>query len=108
MPFIRLQDLKPGTVSVEDIKDRTGRVILGAGSVITLKKLKTLKAWGVTEVLVGGDPDAETDKSAEENEDAIQESKDKELTELFRFTDKRHPVIQELFASCLARKMDSK
>ena len=35
MPLIRLQDLKLGMAPVEDIKDRTGRVILNLGTKIT-------------------------------------------------------------------------
>ncbi len=35
MPFIRSQDLKLGMAPVEDIKDRTGRVILNLGTKIT-------------------------------------------------------------------------
>ena len=35
VPFIRLQDLKLGMAPLEDIKDRTGRVILNLGTKIT-------------------------------------------------------------------------
>ncbi len=107
MPFIRLQDIKSGMVPVEDIKDRTGRVILNAGTKISSHHIKTLKAWGITEVLISDDSKTEEDISIEEVEISAKGQLKKEMIRLFRFTDARHPFIKELFVSCLDRKSDS-
>lgn len=107
MPFIRLQDVKPGMAPIEDIKDSTGRVILNAGTQITLKHIKTLKAWGITEVLVG-DVQEEIEVDNREDIEVMGEKQlKKEMVKLFHFTDPRHPFIKQLFISCLARKNDS-
>ncbi|MCH8157017.1 MAG: hypothetical protein IID18_04575 [Nitrospinae bacterium] len=93
-------------IPVKDVMDRTGRVLLGAGKEVSSKQIKTLRAWGITEVVVGEDSQA-SDEDAKKGAGTPKGSLEKKLAEVFRFTDQRHPAIKELFASCLERKSDT-
>ncbi len=94
MGTISVERLKPGAVLVHDIKDRSGRVLFRAGEKLTEQRLKTLRAWGITEVNVAGE-NAGRDEFVENPEDlALAET---ELKGFFRHADLQHPATKELF-----------
>ncbi|QPJ65596.1 MAG: hypothetical protein G3M78_09400 [Candidatus Nitrohelix vancouverensis] len=108
MGSLRIEEILPGMVASQDVKNRVGRVIMTAGSVITEKQIKTFKSWGVTSVDV---QDAESEPVADaEPADALKMESNsddlkKEMMQLFRFTNPRNPVVRELFKLCVDRKM---
>ncbi|MGM0678080.1 MAG: hypothetical protein ACQETW_11825 [Pseudomonadota bacterium] len=51
-----------GTVLAEDVRDRSGRLLLSAGIPLKDKHLRVLKTWGVTQVAIWQDaPPSATD-----------------------------------------------
>lgn len=92
-------------VTATEVKDRMGRTLLDSGQPITEKNLKTLKAWGVTEVNIES---SEEPQKVLRKEPATIEAPPaiiKEQDTLFKFTDRRHPAIAELYDVCLVRKV---
>ncbi len=108
MPLLRIKDLKSGMIVAKRIVDKNGRLILSAGEKISSKHIRTFKAWGITEVDVddSGGSDFGT-PSLKESAPSVPDKILKEVDELFRYTDKRHPVISELVELCIVRKMES-
>ena len=105
MKSIKIKFIKEGMVTATEVKDRMGRTLLTEGQVITAQKLKTLKAWGVTDANI---------KDSKGSDEVVQEVDKiiaspaiiKEQETLFKHTDRRHPAIAELYDICLARKVE--
>lgn len=95
MPM-RLDDARPGMVLAADVKDRRGRLLLTAGREVTVHALRIFKIWGVTEVeVVGCEPPAAADDGPA---DLVRlEAARAHLAECFRYADRAHPAIVELF-----------
>ncbi|WP_291323384.1 HDOD domain-containing protein [Desulfonatronospira sp.] len=55
MGKIIVEDLKPGMVLEDDVRDFNGRFLLGRGLSIEEKHLRIFKIWGVSEVDIHGD-----------------------------------------------------
>jgi hypothetical protein len=106
MKSVKIKSLRKGMVTAAELKDRMGRTLLTAGQAITEQNLKTLKAWGITEVNIA-DSEGSKKASQEEGQKAVKASPAiiKEQEALFKFTDRRHPAITELYDICLARKV---
>jgi hypothetical protein len=49
MAKLNLEDVQPGMVLEKDVEERSGQVLLRAGSEITDRHLNILRSWGVTE-----------------------------------------------------------
>jgi len=102
MKRVRTGDLKPGMIPAAEVSSHNGRVLLAPGQPLTDELIVMLKAWGVHKIDIentggqGDDPFSRMDESPEPERAA--------LDELFRFTDREHPAIQELYAFCLLRK----
>ena len=52
MPTLVTEDLAPGMVLDQDVKDRSGRLLVRSGSELTERSLRVLRTWGVVEVRV--------------------------------------------------------
>jgi len=106
MKSIKIKFVKKGMVTATEVKDRMGRTLLASDEPLTLQKLKTLKAWGITEINVKC---LEKPKEAlkEEVAMAVKASPEiiKEQETLFKYADRRHPAVAELYDVCLARKV---
>ena len=50
MKSLKTKSLRKGIVAATEVKDRMGRTLLPSGQTITAQNLKTLKAWGITDV----------------------------------------------------------
>jgi len=109
MANVRIKDLKPGMVLANHAKDPNGRLLLSVGEEITDKHIRTFKAWGITEVEIdSGDEDGVIDgQPSEINVEQVPAQVREEVDELFRYTDRQHPIIEELVELCTLRKMKS-
>jgi hypothetical protein len=107
MIAVKVQDLKEGMIPAKDVKDRDGRLILASGNNITTKHIKTFKAWGVTEVSVSdGSEDGRGSFPGQIVEPIkIPREIQDEMGELFRYVDRDHPAMRELYDLCLTRKL---
>ncbi|VAX28124.1 hypothetical protein MNBD_NITROSPINAE05-933 [hydrothermal vent metagenome] len=105
MPFLKIQNLKPGMTLADEVKSHSSRVLLPEGTVLTEKHILNLKAWGTAEVdihansMVGGSiPEA-----VSVDPEKLAKAK-KEVGDLFYFSNQDHPAIAELMRlSCLNR-----
>ncbi len=109
MKSVKIKSIREGMVTATEVKDRVGRILLASGITITEKHLKIFKTWGITEVKI------KTVKRELPTSDDIESKKEvvdpliiKELDQLFQFTDRRHPVMDELYSLCLSRKVKSR
>lgn len=96
MGTVTLDRLTPGMKLAADVKDRTGRVILAAGSSLTEKHLRIFRMWGITQADVEGvDARPEQVTVPVEDTDILREA-ELRVRELFRHTDLSHPAVGEL------------
>ncbi len=107
MKNINVSELIEGMVLSKDAVDIRGRVILSAGNYIKDKHIKIFKSWGISKVCIEGDLKKEnSQKSCDKKDPRITELVEKEMKELYKFTDKRHPAIKELFDLSTERKTE--
>jgi len=98
MGILNFEDLQPGMILAGDIKDRSGRILLGKEHTLTEKDLRILKMWGVTEAQIDGvDREEVISRVASQCDPAILEKIEKCLRERFCHTDQSHPFVKELF-----------
>lgn len=89
-----------------DVRDRSGRMLLGAGAELTGKHLVIFRTWGVLEVDIEGVGDVpgsdslQSDIDPDELAAAVQS-----LETLFRHTNRSHPAIAELMKLAALRKV---
>jgi len=107
MLSVNLKDVRPGMIPSQDVRDRTGRVLIEAGKEITSKHMKVLKAWGVPEIKIVKEGALEEKREGAAGKVQVSNKIEKEMLELFRHADRRHPAIRELFNLCSLRKANS-
>ncbi|SEP80412.1 hypothetical protein SAMN05421693_10691 [Ectothiorhodospira magna] len=102
----------PGMVLAEDVRDRSGRLLLSAGLPLREKHIRVLKTWGVFQVAVWTDsqPDADAeainpdqrergtvlDEMALKRAEAI-------MVPAFAHANLEHPIMQRLFQIAVER-----
>jgi hypothetical protein len=96
MGIVHINKLKPGMVLADEVRDISGRLLLGKGKTIQPDHFRIFKIWGVTEVNIcgnnGGKEETKPDFDPEQYE------KVKESTQqVFRYSDLEHPAIKEIF-----------
>ena len=94
MPRLCLEDARPEMVLAADVRDRNGRLLLAAGQALTARVLRTFRMWGVTEVDVPAEGDADGTSTVEPSE--IPADVLARIDSLFRHTDRSHPLIAML------------
>lgn len=62
MAIIPLDELQPGMTLADAARDATGRVLLAAGIEVEERHLKIMRTWGVVEVNIQGEGEAENPK----------------------------------------------
>jgi len=99
MSIITLKNLKPGMILAQEVRDLSGRLLLGQGLEITPKRLRILKAWNITEVEVVEDTKSGETKSAilENIDPDLQRQAVEMAADHFHHTDTGHPLIAQLF-----------
>lgn len=107
MGLIQINQIEPGMVLAEDLKDRKGRFLLPGGASLTTKHIKTLKMWGVIEANIEGivAEDVEDTAISKIDPTTIEMAK-KIVRERFRYSNIDHPAIQELFRFCTLQKAE--
>ena len=109
MPLLNTEDLAPGMVLEQDVKDRSGRLLVRSGSELTERSLKVLRTWGVMEVRVRED-DQTRELAAEEPPHPLA-TVDPELVtrgmqhaeRIFRHVDMGHPAAAALASLVVER-----
>ncbi len=106
MARINIEDVQPGMVLESDAKDRSGRVLLGAGNTLTEKHLKIFKTWGVTEADIKGIEKEEVAARVISRLDPLRlKEVEAQTRERFRHSDMNHPFTSELFRLLTVRSV---
>jgi hypothetical protein len=88
-----------------DVRDRSGRLLLGAGTELSERHLIILRTWGVVEVEIAGADEGENDTLAVNAIDpALWDAIEKEISPLFRYADTTHPAVKELMRMRIVRE----
>jgi len=97
MGMVPLDNLAVGMVLAADVRDRTGRLLLGAGAPLTGKHLTIFRTWGVAEADIEGvhDGDAAPALPAEVDPVALAAAEEA-LRPLFRHANLEHPAMREI------------
>jgi hypothetical protein len=79
---LKIDDLKPGMILDQPVRNRQGVLLLEAGSRITDKSIRIFKSWGVKEIAVIGD---RSDSKGADDDVVVQEKEtvEKRLKEKF-------------------------
>lgn len=106
MGMIPLDALEIGMALASDVRDRNGRLLLGAGAELIEKHLMIFRTWGVVEVDVVGveDLDGDAKPPPDVTLEAIAEAR-KSLDVLFMHAGLEHPFVQELLRLAAIRKV---
>ncbi|NTW99914.1 MAG: hypothetical protein HGB35_08325, partial [Geobacteraceae bacterium] len=54
MGIIAIENIETGMVLASDVRDRSGRMLLGSGVELTQKHLVVFRTWGVLEADIAG------------------------------------------------------
>ena len=97
MGKVNLENVSPGMVLEKDVKERSGRVLLRAGTEISDRHMNILKTWGVTEVDVENLTQAEVNAQVTQQLDPeALKIAEEQVSHLFCHTDKEHPAMRKL------------
>ncbi len=107
MKKIKLDDMKSGMVLAREVKGRFGRGLLSAGNMLTEKHIKIFKSWGITEIIIEKNPESGQEEMKSSLEVPAQYDRvERQLRELFKFNDIKHPAVKELFQISLMRRLN--
>jgi HD-like signal output (HDOD) protein len=98
MGTVRTKQLKLGMVLADDVRDVKGRLLLTKGKPIAPEHIRIFKIWGISQVHILG-PQGETEAPAAPPVDSDWLERVRKETEfIFRYTDRDHPAIYEIFS----------
>jgi HD-like signal output (HDOD) protein len=96
MGLKHINDLKPGMILDEEVRDINGRLLLKKDRKIQLSHIRIFKIWGVTEVNIQGNNGNKNPSAKPASPERIEKIKENTKT-LFRHVDLEHPAIKEIF-----------
>jgi hypothetical protein len=105
MALVHIDNLASGMVLTRNVCDRSGRMLLPAGSELTEKHFGIFRMWGVLEVEIAGEGVAEEapELCADLDPALLAEARQK-VERLFVHNDSNHPAIKELMRLCIERE----
>lgn len=104
MGMVPLDNLAVGMVLAADVRDRTGRMLLGAGAPLSDKHLMIFRTWGVAEADIEGVDDDATPALPAQVDPAALAAAEEALRPLFRHANLDHPAIREILRLGALRK----
>jgi len=109
MGVISISELEPDMVIADDLRDRSGRLLMSKGTVLTPKYINICKMWGVIEADIEGLSGEDTKSNTKKQFDAAEIAAAEEVVRnRFLHNDMDHPVIRELFRLCTLREVEGK
>lgn len=104
MGKVNLDDIKPGMKLEKDVQERSGRVLLRAGTEITERHLNIFRTWGVVEADIESMSHEEAAaQAARELDPEVLKAAEASIEPLFAHTDANHAVVRELKRLCILR-----
>jgi hypothetical protein len=102
-----INNLAPGMVLGSDISDRSGRLLLKAGTGLDDRNIYILRTWGVIEVEIAvADNDSVDAKSLNPIDPARFAAMEGKVAPLFRHSNLNHPAIRELLQMRIMREAE--
>lgn len=95
METIRLEAAKEGMRIGKDVCDRSGRLLVAAGTLLEQRQLRILKSWGVAEITITQQADAEDEGLAPEVATEQLVEAEQLLSERLRFNDDNIRLVSE-------------
>lgn len=109
MGIISISELKPDMVLAGDLRDRTGRLLMSSGTVLTPKYINICKIWGVVEADISGISSEDMEASVMKRFDASTiAAAEESVRKRFSHNDMDHPAIREFFRLCTLREAEGK
>ena len=96
MGMVHINDLEPGMVLDEEVRDINGRLLLKKDKKIQSAHIRVFKIWGITEVSVQGTNGDNNPAAKPACPEEIEKVKENTETR-FRHVDLEHPAIKEIF-----------
>jgi HD-like signal output (HDOD) protein len=96
MTAIKTDQLKPGQIVAEEVRDVNGRLLLAKGNEIRFNHIRIFKIWGISEVNVAGTANRRDNAESELDPEQVEQVKNS-LMILCRHLDLEHPALAELF-----------
>ena len=104
MGKVNLDDIKPGMKLQKDVQERSGRVLLRAGTEITERHLNIFRTWGVAEADIESMSSEEVAAQATRDLDPeVLKAAEGAIDPLFAHTDLDHAAVRELKRLCILR-----
>jgi len=98
MGTVRTTQLKLGMVLADDVLDVKGRLLLTKGKPIGSEHIRIFKIWGIPQVQILGAQGENEPLAAPPVDPGRLEAVRKETEFVFRYTDRDHPAIREIFS----------
>jgi HD-like signal output (HDOD) protein len=96
MGIIHINKLETGMVLTDEVRDLSGRLLLGKGKTIQQNHLRVFKTWGVTEINILDNNDGR--EGTKPNFDPDQYKETIEITHhVFSHNNLDHPAVKEIF-----------
>ena len=104
MGKLNLDDIKPGMKIEKDVLERSGRILLRAGTEITERHLNIFRTWGVTEAEIESmSREDAAAQSGRELDPEVLQAAEAFIDPLFAHTDSNHAAVRELKQVCVLR-----
>lgn len=97
MARLILDDVKPGMMLNEAVKNNNGQMLLDEGAVLTEKHIKAMKMWGIMDVSVKDSGEIEEGQSGENINPAQLEKAKKIIKDRFCLTDLDSELMSTIF-----------
>lgn len=105
MGMVPIENLEAGMVLSDDVHDRTGRLLLGAGAELTQKHLHIFRTWGVAKANIAGDYAEDAAPALPDNVDSsMLAAAEEALKPLFSHANLEHPALKEILRLAALRK----
>lgn len=95
METIRLEAAKEGMRIGKDVSDRSGRLLVAAGTLLEQRHLRILKSWGVADITITRQGGAEDENLVPDVAPEQLAEADQLLSERLRFNDGNIRVVSE-------------
>ena len=110
---LRTVYLVPGSVLADDVRDRTGRLLLPAGMPLKERHLRVLMIWGVTEVVAwcetgdvhSGEDEGQSEDQGDGPDPHVLAQAEAVAGDAFRHCDLDMPVMRALYEASVRRLM---
>lgn len=107
MTTVTIDQVRPGMVTNIEVRDRSGRLLLGKGAEVEDRHIRLFRSWGVSGIEVC-DTAAPQDAAEEAAFDPqILKRAESLVRERFQHLTMNHPAIRELFRLAVLRQARS-